>query len=313
MKNVTVILCTYNRCEDLANALRSIAASQVSTSVEWNVLVIDNNSTDGTRDVVEAVCGEYPGRFTYLFEPQQGKTYALNTGIRAAQGDILVFTDDDVIVEPTWLQSMTATLLRSGCAGVGGRILSKWNQPSPTWLSLKDGNMLAALVTFDLGSDAKPLSVPPVGANMAFRKQVFQKYGGFRTDLGHCGRGLNLNEDTEFGRRLLNGGETFMYEPAATVHHLIPQNRLEKKYFLDWSFAKGRSDVRETSVYVNVRYPWSRVPARYFRRLVRWTLRWMVSINPADRFRYKCVVWGIAGHIVEYYNGASVTVAQDVA
>src|SRR3954447_2321068 len=110
--NVTVILCTYNRCEELSDALRSIAQSEVSTSVEWDVLVVDNNSTDHTREVVQEFCREYPGRFKYLFELRQGKTYALNTGIRAAQGDFLVFTDDDVVVEPNWLQSMTTTLDR---------------------------------------------------------------------------------------------------------------------------------------------------------------------------------------------------------
>jgi len=309
--NVTVILCTYNRCEELSDALRSIAQSEVSTSVEWDVLVVDNNSTDHTREVVQEFCREYPGRFKYLFELRQGKTYALNTGIRAAQGDFLVFTDDDVVVEPNWLQSMTTTLDRNGFAGVGGRILPKWNQPPPTWLPLEDRNLLAALVSFDFGTEAKPLLTPPFGANMGFRKRVFEEYGGFRTDLGPCGRRGNLNDDTEFGRRVLNGGETIMYEPAATVHHLVPQNRLKKDYFLEWCYAKGRSDVRETAGSENAGSLWSRVSTRYLRRLVRWTLRWMISIHPATRFHYKCIVWGLAGQIVEHYHSASVPVTQE--
>jgi glucosyl-dolichyl phosphate glucuronosyltransferase len=313
MNRVTIILCTYNRSEELSGALRSIAQSEVSAAVEWDVLVVDNNSTDQTREVVQEFCREFPGRFKYLFELRQGKTYALNAAVRAASGDILVFTDDDVVVEPNWLQSMTTAIDRYGCAGVGGRILPKWNQPPPTWLPLEDQNLLAALVSFDLGTEAKPLLVPPFGANMGFRKRVFEQYGGFRTDLGPCRRRGKLNDDTEFGRRVLNGGETIIYEPAATVRHLVPQNRLKKQYFLEWSYAKGRSDVRETAVSENPRPLWSRVPARYLRRLLRWTLHWMVSINPATRFHYKCVVWGLAGQIVEHYHNASVPATQEAA
>src|SRR5208282_2321290 len=89
MLNITVILCTYNRCQSLARALDSVAAQTFSESVEWEVLVVDNNSRDQTRDVAEDFCRRYPGRFRYLFEPRQGKSYALNAGIREARGDIL--------------------------------------------------------------------------------------------------------------------------------------------------------------------------------------------------------------------------------
>ncbi len=82
---ISVILCTHNRCQSLAKALNSLAALTLPESVEWEVLVVDNNSSDGTREVVQRdFCGRYPGRFRYLFEPQPGKSYALNAGIRQA-------------------------------------------------------------------------------------------------------------------------------------------------------------------------------------------------------------------------------------
>lgn len=108
--NITVILCTYNRCESLAKALESAAALRLPESVEWEVLVVDNNSTDQTREVVEAFCRRHTGRFRYLFERQQGKSYALNAGIREAGGNVLAFTDEDVTVEPPWLKNLTAAL-----------------------------------------------------------------------------------------------------------------------------------------------------------------------------------------------------------
>ena len=93
--HVTVVLCTYNRCDSLAKALRSVAKSVVHSSVQWEVLVVDNNSRDNTRAMVERFCLEFPGRFRYIFEPQQGKSYALNSGIRQSRGDILAFTFTD--------------------------------------------------------------------------------------------------------------------------------------------------------------------------------------------------------------------------
>ena len=97
---ITVILCTLNRCQSLAETLESIAISTLPDSVDWEILVVDNNSTDHTREVVEEFGRRYPDRFRYIFEPRPGKSYALNAGIREAQGEILAFTDDDVTVEP---------------------------------------------------------------------------------------------------------------------------------------------------------------------------------------------------------------------
>ena len=119
---ITVILCTFNRSESLARALESVAVSRLPDSVDWEVLVVDNNSQDQTRDVTENFCREYPGRFRYLFEAKPGKSNALNTAIREAQGDVLSFMDDDVIVEATWLQSLTASLRNGNWSGAGGEL-----------------------------------------------------------------------------------------------------------------------------------------------------------------------------------------------
>src|ERR1700730_15808052 len=121
--DITVVLCTYNRSKSLASALSSAAALVLPESVEWEILVVDNNSNDGTREVVADFCSKYPSRFRYLFEPQQGKSRALNTGIREARGSILAFMDDDVTVESKWLQNLTSNLNSGEWSGAGGRIL----------------------------------------------------------------------------------------------------------------------------------------------------------------------------------------------
>ena len=120
---ITVILCTYNRCQSLHKALASVSLSRVPNSIEWDVLVVDNNSHDQTRAVIEDYCRRYPNRFRYLFEPHPGKSYALNSAIRQAKADVLAFMDDDVEVDSNWLHNLTAPLNNEEWAGSGGRIL----------------------------------------------------------------------------------------------------------------------------------------------------------------------------------------------
>src|ERR1051325_7506441 len=107
---LTAILCTYNRCQSLQRALNSAAALVLPESVEWEVLVVDNNSNDQTRKTAGGFSARYPGRFRYLFEPRPGKSHALNAGIREARRNFLSFMDDDVVVHPEWLQNLTGAL-----------------------------------------------------------------------------------------------------------------------------------------------------------------------------------------------------------
>jgi glucosyl-dolichyl phosphate glucuronosyltransferase len=298
---ITVILCTYNRCEALAKALESIAASTLPGAVAWEVLVVDNNSGDRTREVAEKFYCQYPNRFRYLFEPQPGKSYALNAGIREARGNVLAFTDDDVVVEPTWLQNLTAPLQVKECAGVGGRVLPEQTFSPPRWVPLGDRYALAPLAVFAPDLKAGPLHEPPFGANMAFQKRVFEQYGGFRTDLGPRPGSEIRNEDTEFGLRLLAAGELLRYEPSAIVYHSVPRHRVTKQYFLTWRFDKARADIREFGVPTDARWYIAGIPLYLFRRFAAWTLRWWITIQPAQRFSAKLKVWGLVGAILESF------------
>ncbi len=285
-------------------ALSSVALSRLPESVTWEVLVVDNNSCDQTREVVEDFIGRYPGRFRYLFESEPGKSRALNRGIAEARGDVLAFMDDDVIVDPRWLQMLTAALLKGMWAGSGGRILAKWNCPRPPWLPENERRAMAPLAVFDLGLEAKRLAEPPFGTNMAFRRNVFEKYGGFRTDLGPQPGSQIRNEDTEFGRRLLGAGEQLWYEPSAIVFHPVQENRLRKQYYLAWWFDKARADILELGPPSHFKLCFGGVPLRLFRRLAVWTVRWILAVRPSRRFSNKLEVWAQAGQIVECYRRA---------
>jgi glucosyl-dolichyl phosphate glucuronosyltransferase len=312
--NITVILCTYNRCQSLAKALESVAHSRLPDAVDWEVLVVDNNSRDQTRDVVKDFCRRHPGRFRYIFESNQGKSYALNTGIREAQGDVLAFVDDDVTVEPTWLRNLTAPLKNGEWAAVGGRIPLQRTFAQPSWLPLDGPYSMAGMLTaFDLGERAGKLDQPPFGTNMAILKRMFEKYGSFRTDLGPRPGSEIRNEDTEFGRRLLAAQEPLWYEPSAIVHHPVPENRLRKQYFLSFWFDCGRATIREVERRPDI---WG-IPRPYLTMLKHTlviapakTLQWLLALSPQVRFYRKCWVWYTAGEVVEIYRRWFVTSSQ---
>jgi glycosyltransferase involved in cell wall biosynthesis len=269
---------------------------------------MDNNSCDQTRELVEGFCRRYPGRFRYLFEPQPGKSYALNTGIREARGDVVAFLDDDLTVEPTWLRNLTAGLHNGEFAGTGGRTLLAQKFTPPNWMALEGpyslGGVLAAL--FDLGDKPCALDKAPYGANMAFKKAMFEKHGAFRTDLGPSpDKDIpRPNEDTEFGNRLLAAGERLRYEPSAVAYHPVSQDRIKRSYFLAWHFDWGRALVREwgrgRSIF-GIPRPYLNIVSVAARKMMPSIFLWMMALNPQKRFYSKCHVYVAAGEIREFY------------
>jgi len=270
--NITVLVCTLNGCPRLAKTLNCLAASTLPEGAGWELLVVDNNSTDQTRELVADFCRRFPGRFRYLFEPQPGKSFALNSGCCEARGDVLAFLDDDTTVEPTWLQNLTHALDGDEWAGAGGRIVLRWPPSIPAWLSTDGPYARHYFPAFDFGETASELKVPPYGPNMAFRKKMFKKYGGFRTDLGPSpNREVpRLFEDTEFGSRLLAAGEKLRYEPSAVVYVAIPEDRIRKTYFLDRCFDWGRAEARL----------FGKPRVRTLCSIAAWVMRWLMAVEP---------------------------------
>jgi len=304
--NVTVVLCTCNRCSSLTSALDSLAAQLLPESIRWEVIVVDNNSTDDTREVAEGYCRKHPERFRYVFEPRQGLSRARNAGIRAARGEVVAFIDDDVIAEPSWLRNITASLLHGKWAGAGGRIVPPQCFTAPEWLTVGGETDLvgALLPLFDLGDQAGEMKRPPYGTNMAFRKDMFDKHGMFRTDLGRCGGSLLMGEDTEFGNRLMSAGECLRYEPLAVVEHPVPKERLSKKWFRAWWFGFGRTRILERAArppIFGIPHPFFSLANLVLRFLPVRTLQWVFTLNVRSRFYNYCQVWLILGEIAQTY------------
>lgn len=302
----SVILCTLNRHAYLKRVLETLACSVVPDLVDWEVVVVDNGSNDQTPAVAKEFAARFPDRFRYVLEEKRGKSNALNTGIRESRGDVLAFVDDDVTVKPDWLWNLTRAL-NDGCwAGTSGRTLLGEPFSPPRWMAMSGPYRLDFVVTplFDAGDQPCELDTPPYGANMAYRKEMFEKYGDFRTDLGPRPGNEIRNEDTEFGRRLLAAGERLGYEPTAVVYHPAPGNRVQKDYFLQWFYDFGRAQILEDGRRPDI---W-RIQRRYWSiAKIAWTVltersaRWVLSVDPAKRFYYKCFVWATLGQMVEIY------------
>jgi GT2 family glycosyltransferase len=297
---ISVLVCTYNRARNLAETIKSVLAQSFPDSETWETLVVDNNSNDQTRQVVEELQRQFPNRIRYIFEPNQGISNARNTAIRAACGEILAFIDDDETADANWLRNLTAQLHTSEWAGAGGRVSPPASFVPPEWLPTKGFFVGGPLASFDVGKEAGQLNEPPFGANMAFRKEVFEKLGYFRPDLGRSGNNLISNEDTEFGRRVLAAGLRLRYEPSAVTYHPVEASRLQKEYFLLWWFNKGKSDIREIGYQPNAKGLFG-VPFRLVFAFVWGIGQWTASVEPACRFTRKIEVWNCAGQILESF------------
>jgi glucosyl-dolichyl phosphate glucuronosyltransferase len=247
MLDATVLIATYNRADLLDETLASLARMRVSSRLRWEAIVIDNNSSDNTRGIVERHIPGFPVRLRCLFEMQQGRSSALNTGIRAAEGIVLAFTDDDVRVVDGWLDAATLPLLAADrtLGYTGGPVRPIWGAPPPAWLDLARGDLWGTIAIQDHGADPfiyEEGRKVPLGANMAVRRDVFEAIGGFRADLGRTGGRLVLGQEVpELLMRARQAGFRGLYTPAMQVHHHIPAKRLTPSYFRNWWFGKGVS------------------------------------------------------------------------
>lgn len=232
---LTLIICTYNRAHSLAETLQSLEGLDVE-GLRGEIILVDNNSSDGTRAAIEAFLPRAPLTARYLFEPQQGLSHARNAGVDAAMGDLIVFSDDDVLFDRRWLREIAAAFAQEDAAAIGGKILPKWPAPPPNWLGPELHSFLSLL---DHGDRPFVMTEPALwGANLAFRREVFRTVR-FHGALGRIGDKLYNGEDSDLLLRLMARGERVLYWPRAIVHHNIPQQRLTKAYFRKWHWDAG--------------------------------------------------------------------------
>lgn len=245
MITATVLIATCNRARLLDETLDSLRALRVKAGRLWDVIVVDNNSTDDTRAVIERQARDFPVRLRCLFEPRQGRSSALNAGIAASHGEIVAMTDDDVRVDPGWLDAACDALEDPSLTYAGGPVAPIWGAPPPAWLDLSRGDLWGTIAIQNHGDTPflyEEARRVPLGANMAARRSLFAAIGGFRADLGRSsGRVVMGQEVPELLMRARAAGLRGAYVPAMRVHHHIPAKRLTRSYFRTWWYGKGVS------------------------------------------------------------------------
>jgi glycosyltransferase involved in cell wall biosynthesis len=237
----SVTICTYNRARWLKETLAFITGQNYPAD-RWELIVVDNNSRDGTSEVV-AGYQRAPQPPRYVFETRQGSSFARNRAILEAKGEIIIFTDDDMLGGPEWLREIVAPFMRGGNARVGavaGDVIPVFPEGLPRWLN-KQWEPLAFRA--DVG-ELRPSQLP-MTANLALRADVLREIGSFRTDLGRFGQRLTGSEDHELARRVWGAGYTIWYSPPAGLQHQIPASRLTFKYAFKMAFDSSRSRVIE--------------------------------------------------------------------
>jgi len=240
MMDASVVVCTYNRAQSLRDTLHALKAQQTTDGRKWEVIVVDNNSTDDTKETVFEFKREWP-LLRYEFQSEQGLSHARNLGITSARGEILLFTDDDVLPESDWLELTLAGLERWQADACGGYIAPIWEAPPPDWLTERFYGFLAVRSDRSDDYDITSPSQAPFGANMAFRREVFEKVGGFDTSRGRKGSVLASGEDGELFERILSTGFRAVFLGQSRVHHKVESFRLTKRYFRRWRFQTSRN------------------------------------------------------------------------
>ncbi len=239
---LSIIVCTYNREKYIGECLTRLAEQDIDPT-KYEVLVINNKSTDNTQEIIKEIIPRHPKiNFHYFIEENQGHTYARNRGIKESKGTILSFLDDDAFVQNNYCKEIIDFFnANQNVSAIGGRIIPKYENATPSWMSKY---LLPLVAAIDLGKHTKPFKGNkfPIGANMAFRRSMFEKYGLFDVNLGRRGSELEGGDEKEMFIRLRKGGEIISYVPEVAVEHIIPGSRIEKSYIMGLAKGVGTSE-----------------------------------------------------------------------
>ena len=244
---LSAIICTYNRAKYIGNLLESIAANDLRKN-EYEIVLVDNNCTDNTREICEVFAASHKDvNFRYCVEPEQGLSAARNKGIKEAKGEIIVYVDDDALVDPSYLRTYAEWFAaHPQTMACGGPIEPLYETEEPSWMSPYTKALLTAWMNYGDKVREYPRGRYPGGGNAAYRKTVFDQVGLFNTALGRKGGNLMGSEEKDIFDKMHALGMQVLYLPTPVLHHIIPQTKLEPDYFNRLTTQIGISERQRT-------------------------------------------------------------------
>jgi glycosyltransferase involved in cell wall biosynthesis len=304
--DLSVIICTYNRADMLEGCLECLASQQGVEQLDWEVVVVDNNCTDGTPALVDRLSRRLPIRLRSVREPQQGLNYARNRGVDCTRGTYFAFIDDDILVDAGWLCAIYTALVGHDADAVGGRIHLPQTVVLPSWIAPE---MYGFLGFQDFGDNPFLMDGQqryPFGGNMAFHRRVVQRIGLFNPRLGRRGAGTTRAEvfkgaETDYFHRLAAAGGRIHYQPLAIVYHRIKPFQLEKRYFRAIHFNAGYQQAYHAESH-HGRHVFG-MPLFLFPQTLRAAskyLRLLVTVGPDRAFRQQMAVGHFLGMLQGY-------------
>ena len=264
---LTAIICTYNRAKYIGPLLESIAANDLAKE-EYEILLVDNNCTDNTREVCETFAETHKDvTFRYVVESEQGLSAARNKGIHEAKGDVIVYIDDDALVDSWYLRTVAEYMsAHKEIDAIGGPIIPLYEETEePKWMTRYTKELLCGYLYFGEAERPFPGDRYPGGGNAAYRANVFEKVGLFDTALGRKGNSLMGAEEKDIFDKMKAQGMRFMYLPKMILHHIIPQKKLEKDYFDRLTLQMGMSERQRTLAIGR---------EKYIKRLLKEAVKW---------------------------------------
>ncbi|MCA1995120.1 MAG: glycosyltransferase [Coleofasciculus sp. S288] len=237
---ISAIICTHNREQYLGAAIDSLLQQEFSS---YEVIVVDNASSDRTREIVADRLSN--PRICYVYEPVTGLSVARNTGAKEARSPILAYLDDDAVASPGWLKAIyDAYESNEKLAIAGGKVTLLWPQgvTSPKWLS---PGLAGNLGAYDLGDEIVYIKNPgltPRGLNYSIRRTFLEQVGGFDVNLGRVGKNLLSNEELHMTELALQRGWQVAYLPNALVAHNVAPERIDRSWFLNRGWWQGISE-----------------------------------------------------------------------
>ena len=241
--DITVAICTWNRADLLDQTLEGMRRLKIPAGISWELIVVNNNCSDNTDAIIEKHLDLFP--LKRVFERQQGLSNARNAAVRHAQGRYILWTDDDVLVDPEWLAAYITAFERWPDAAVfGGKVLPWFEAPPPFWLKRHLDLLGCYFALRDFG-DADLILQPgqnPYGANMAYRGDILRKHI-FNPALGRNGDSLVSGEDSQVINKIRDEGGTVVWTPSSTVLHFLPKKRMTLGYLRRLHYSSGRHEV----------------------------------------------------------------------